>query len=74
MIKIENFTPRGVKHDEKFIEGPLQCEISTHWLGTENPGMNVAIYSPEYAHPGYTMIACVYPGGRFEFSYAEDRP
>lgn len=71
MIRIDNFKP-GDSHpyDTKYVEGPLQCEISTHWLGEENSGMNVAIYTPQYEGMR-TMIACVYPGGRFEFSHVE---
>lgn len=46
----------------------IPCEISTMWLGVENPGMNVAVYIPEY-HGGYLknyppMICCM-PGGYF---------
>ncbi len=70
-IKIDNFQPGTDRpYQTKYVAGPLQCEISTHWLGKENPGMNVAIYTPEYKSM-QAMIMCVYPGGRFEFSRAE---
>lgn len=70
--KNPNEGPGGGIMDEKEVVNPLVCEISTHWLGVENPGMNVAIYTPYYHAPNCKMLMCVSPGGRFEITAAEE--
>ncbi len=75
MIKIQNFNDKGEPYqDYKIVDNPLQCEISTMWLGVENEGMNIAIYKPMYKTGGefYEMIMCVFPKGRFEMEWYED--
>ena len=79
MLRIESFSKRDpmdrskpFPKDVKFVNQPFTCEIDTWWLGERNPGMNCAIYVPEYNHPNYQMILCFAPGGHIEISDADE--
>ena len=68
-VRLTLYTKEGIFHGDRVMPNPIPCEVSTMWLGVENPGMNVAMYIPGYRKApleGYPCMVCCYPGGRLE--------